>query len=900
MAAHAAETAPAADAFEKTIRPLLSAKCHSCHGPQMQMGGLNLATVEGLRKGAASGPILDTADPDNSRLLRAVSHQTRIKMPPAGKLSDGEIASLREWVRAGTPWPSGQGVPSKPAELFWSFRPVQALDPPTVKNAAWVRNDIDRFLLAKLESQGIEPAPPADRLTFLRRATFDLTGLPPTEQEVREFVGDRAPDAVQRMVDRLLSSPRYGEQWGRHWMDVARYADSTGADEDHRYPYAWRYRDYVLDAFNRDLPFDQFVREQVAGDLLPAGDGSRVNLRGIIATGFLALGPKLIAEQDKPKMFYDIVDEQIEVTGRAFLGLTLACARCHDHKFDPVSTKDYYSLASIFASTRQLEKLEGTVSQLYFAPLVPPEEAARWRGHKLKLEEKQKEIDEVVGEEAARHRDRLSPRMARYMLAAREVYKDGKDLKQTASRTGLDAAILQRWVDYLKPTKERRPHLEPWYQSKSETAAAEEYQSTFTATDHKRREAREQWKREAAEAKAKGGEPPPPPKFLAGDNRFYTEVIAEKGPLALPEKNRETLFTGENRHRFHQLTAELKTLKDTGPPDPPLACGVAEDKPVTQRVFIRGNPAALGDEVPKRFPIVLAGHDQTPITQGSGRLELARWLSGRTNPLTARVMVNRIWQWHFGEGLVRTPSNFGRMGERPTHPELLDYLANRFMEGGWSLKAMHRLIMLSNAYQMSSRASAGAMEKDSDNRLWSRFQRRRLAVEEMRDSLLAIDGSLDVTMGGSLQKGEGTDKEFSDDRKSLSPDESKRRLVYLPLRRSNLPSVLNLFDFGDATTTSEGRTQTNVAPQALYMMNSGYVSERAKALAQHLLRDTALTDEGRIERAYYRVVNRPPDPDETRQAVDYVSRFPARGDGVLAWSSFCRSLIASNDFLYIH
>ncbi len=899
LAAGAAETAPA-EAFEKSVRPLLAAKCHSCHGTQMQMGGLNLATAEGLRRGATSGPILDPADPDNSRLLRAVRHQGKIKMPPAGKLSDAEIASLRDWVSAGAPWPAGQATPPRTAEIFWSFRPVSAAVPPAVNHTAWVHNDVDRFILAKLENQGIEPATPAGRLTFLRRATFDLTGLPPSEREVREFLNDRAPDAVARLIDRLLSSPRYGEHWGRHWMDVARYADSTGADEDHRYPYAWRYRDYVIDAFNRDLPFDQFVREQVAGDLLPAEDGSRVNLRGIVATGFLALGPKLIAEQDKPKMFYDIVDEQIEVTGRAFLGLTLACARCHDHKFDPISTKDYYSLASIFASTRQLEKLEGTVSQLYFAPLVPPEEAARWREHKRKLEDKKNEIDEVAGEEAARYRDRLTPRIAAYMLAAREVYREGKDLAQTAAGTSLDPEILQRWVDYLKPTKERRPHLEPWYQPNSGTASAEEYQSAFAATDRQRRDARKKWKQEVAEAKAKGAEPPPPPKFLAGDNRFYTEVIAAKGPLALPEKDRETLFTEENRHKHHRLTAELKALKDSGPPDPPLACGVAEDKPVTQRVFLRGNPASLGDEVPKRFPLVLAGHEQTPITQGSGRRELARWLSEPKNPLTARVMVNRIWQWHFGEGLVRTPSNFGRMGERPTHPELLDYLANRFMAEGWSVKAMNRLIMLSSAYRMSSLPSAAALEKDSDNRLWSRFQRRRLTVEEMRDSLLAIDGSLDATMGGSMQTGEGTDKEFSDDRKSLSPDESKRRLVYLPLRRSNLPSLLNLFDFGDATTTSEGRTQTNVAPQALYMMNSGYVAGRAKALAGQLLRDTALTDEGRIERAYYRVINRPPDPEETRSAVDYLARFPARGDAALAWSSFCRTLIASNDFLYIH
>ncbi len=898
LAATGAWAGDRVELFEKKVRPLFVSKCHDCHGAKLQMGGLNLASAEGFRQGSAGGPLVDEANPPQSRLLTALSHVGKVKMPPAGKLSEGEIAAVREWIEAGAPWPPTAEATPAAGAAFWSFAPLAPAAPPAVRNAGWARNEVDRFILARLESEGLAPAPPADPRTWLRRVTYDLTGLPPSEAELRAFLDDASPTARARVVDRLLASPRYGERWGRHWLDVARYADSTGADEDHRYPYAWRYRDYVIDAFNRDLPFDQFIREQVAGDLLPSSEPDGVNRRGLIATGFLALGPKLIAEQDKVKMFYDIVDEQIDVVGRAFLGLTLACARCHDHKFDPISTRDYYALASIFASTRQLAKLEGTVSQLLFVPLAGPAETARWEAHKGRVEAKRKEIDELLAEEGARYRDRLAPGIAAYMLAARAVYLDGGEPARVAANRGLDAALLARWVDYLKPTKERRAHLEEWHQAPEPETTARVYQERFLATVRERNEARARWKRAVEEAQAEGRTPPEPPRFLAGENRFYSEVVAGKGPLALPEKDREAHLGEAARARLHALQAELKAILAAAPPDPPLACAVVEGEPVTQHVFVRGNPAAKGEFVPKRFPVALAGETQTPIAAGSGRRELAAWLSSPANPLAPRVIVNRLWQWHFGEGLVRTPSNFGRLGEKPTHPELLDYLTARFVKEGWSIKNMHRLLLLSNTYGMSSRASHAALAKDPENRLWSRFLRRRLAVEEIRDSLLAADGSLDLTMGGSLQSGEGTDQEFAEARKSLNPDEVNRRLVYLPLRRSNLPSLLNLFDFGDATTSSEGRTQTNVAPQALFMMNSPFVAARASSLAAQLLADAATPDAARVAQAYYRVLSRPPEPEETDQAVAYLRRFPG-GDRTAAWASFCRALMASNEFLYL-
>jgi dsDNA-binding SOS-regulon protein len=850
------------DAFEIRVRPVLAARCQGCHGGKTPMAGIDLTSADG------------TARVDSARIHNALRSG---KMPPSARLKPAELDALVEWVAAGKKWPTASA--RRGDGSWWSFQPLgRAADNDT----------IDRFLDAKLAQAGLKPAPPADRATLLRRVTFDLTGLPPTPAEIESFQADRSPDAWRKVVDRLLASPRYGEHWGRHWLDVARYADSTGADEDHRYPHAWRYRDWVIRAFNTDMPFDRFARDQIAGDTYPAPAGAEVNVDGIVATGFLALGPKLIAEQDKKKMFYDIVDEQIEVVGKAFLGLTIACARCHDHKFDPISTKDYYSLASIFASSKQLAKLEGTVSQLWNVPLVGKSEADAWQKGRDAADAKQKELDSAIGAEQTRYRERFALRMAEYMRAAREVYEGGRDADSVARERGLEPGVVKGWAAYLKPSGERRIYLERWY---ADPGSAPDYQRDYEETVRIRAQAREDWKKAAEAAKAKGDPPPEMPRFLAGDNRFFTEVVAAGGPFKIPEELRET-------DKVKRLRAELKAAKDAAPADPPLACAVTEDTPIEQRVFVRGNPEALGDPVAKRFPTVLAGESQAAIASGSGRRELAEWTTRADHPLTARVMVNRIWQWHFGEGLVRTPNNFGKLGDPPSHPELVDWLAARFVAGGWSVKAMHRLILESAAYQRSSIASPEARSADPDNRLLSHFHQRRLAVEEMRDALLAIDGTLDTSMGGSLQSGTGTDKEFAEGRKSIDPDKQPRRMVYLPLRRSNLPTVLNLFDFGDATTSNEGRTQTNVAPQALYMMNGEFVASRAANLAARLRADGTLDDRGRLGRAHMAVFGRPAADPFLREAAAYLERFPGP-DRALAWTSLCRALISSNDFLYV-
>ncbi|MBK5294600.1 MAG: PSD1 domain-containing protein [Acidobacteriia bacterium] len=894
--------------FEARVRPVLAMKCQGCHNARMATAGLDLSTGAGFRKGADTGPVVASGDVGKSRLLQVISYEERIKMPPAGKLPESDISVLREWVERGAPWPDSSSAVApgtamgnvKASAGHWAFQPLRKEAPPRVAHESWVRSPIDRFILSKQEARQLRPAGAADRLTLLRRAAFDLTGLPPTSEDIRMFMRDLSPEAFASAVDRFLASPRYGEKWGRHWLDVARYADSTGADEDYRYPHAWRYRDYVIDAFNRDVPYTQFVREQIAGDLLPPPAGEEVNTTGIIATGFLALGPKLVAEQDKVKMFYDIVDEQIDVVGKAFLGLTISCARCHDHKFDPITIKDYYSLASIFASTRQLEQIEGTVSKLFYAPLAGKVVAERYASHQKSLANKQKEIDAIVATQARRYRDQLAPRIAAYMAAARRVYADG--VSPAAAAQGLDEEVLERWVNYLKPTRERRPHLEAWYRMTSVDAAAAEYQANYFAEIARREKAQVEFKIASEAARAKGEPAPAEPKFPAGANRFFTEIVAAKGALGLPEKEPEKLYTEEARVNIAALRRELKEIKDSAPPEPPFACAVAEDKPVDQHVFLRGNPEAHGEGVPKRFPVVLAGEQQAPVLTGSGRRELASWLADPANPLPARVIVNRIWQGHFGQGLVRTANNFGVAGERPAHPELLDWLAAEFVAQGSSFKKMHRMIMLSSTYQMGGEATEAHREKDPDNRLLTRFAMRRKTVEEIRDSLLLMDGSLDFTMGGALATGTGTDNEFSDSRKSMHPDDSKRRTVYLPLRRSNLSTLFTLFDFGDATTSTEIREQTNVAPQALYMMNSKFVAERARALAQRLLR-TETDEAARVKQAWATVLGREPEARETSSSLSYLAEFPKLPENdegrLTAWASLCRTLIASNDFIYI-
>ncbi len=756
-------TAEQARFFETRIRPLLADHCFSCHGPNKQRSDLRLDSAEGIRRGGASDtPLLDPKRPEASLLLRSVRQEGDApKMPPKGKLSDREIADLTQWVKAGTPFPPR--VAAEAVGKHWAFQPLARPIPPAVRDAAWPRTAVDRFILAGLEAKGLRPAPPADPRTLIRRVTFDLTGLPPTPEEVESFLADRSPEAFARVIDRLLASPAYGERWGRHWLDVARYADSNGLDENVAHGNAWRYRDYVVAAFNRDQPYDQFLAEQLAGDLMPTADPTMRQQR-LIATGFLSLGPKVLAEPDARKMELDIVDEQVDTVSRAFLGLTLGCARCHDHKFDPISTEDYYGLAGIFLSTRTMESFR---------------KIARWHENPL-----------GSAEDAARK----------------------------------------------------------------------------------------------AEHVARGAKVREAIKALSG--KTDSQAAAE----------------------LKQRKAELAQLEKAGP-NVATAMGVTEAEVVDAPVMRRGNHLTPGKVVPRRFPVVLAGAVQSPLPpKSSGRLELARWLTAKDHPLTARVMVNRIWRWHFGQGLVRSVDNFGRLGEKPSHPELLDWLAHAFVEGGWSVKALHRLILLSNAYQMSSAHAADGARIDPDNRLLWRMNVRRLEAEAIRDNLLAVGGTLDRTMGGSLLHVANRRYLFDHTSKDATAYDRPRRSLYLPVIRNNLYAVYQLFDATDATVSNGDRATTTVATQALFALNSELAMQAAEHLAARLLARADLDEAGRTRLLYEIAYSRPPTARELARARTAVAGFeedlrPQQPDAakrrLQAWACFCQVILAANEFVYV-
>ena len=748
--------------FEKQVRPLLVERCVKCHSGVQLGGNLDLSARVTMLQGGDLGPALVPGDPDRSLIIRAIRHTGSTRMPPGGKLADEKIRIIEDWVRMGAPWPGekpGASTAPRTSAAFarrathWSLQPVRE---PVVPAGPTGASPVDRFLDAEFRKAGIRPNPPADRRLLLRRATFDLTGLPPTEAETAAFLDDRSPDAFARVVDRLLASPAYGERWGRHWLDIVRYADSNGRDWDEVFPNAWRYRDWVIRSLNRDLPYDEFVRLQVAGDLMPAGTPEETYDR-VIATGFLVMGPKLLAQQDRVQLLLDVIDEQIDTIGKAFLGVSLGCARCHDHKFDAVTTRDYYALAGIFKSTRTL------------GPTLPRNDRVMyWNERPL--------APESASRAAQAHADAV-----RKMEAALKACKDSAE-------------------------KER-------------------------------------------------------------------------------------------------LSGELKALQQKAPPPVPMAMAVQEIRPANMRVHLRGSYQNLGEEAPRGFPVYIQGERLPVPREGSGRLELARWLTSSSNPLFGRVMVNRVWQGHFGQGLVRTPDNFGTQGEGPTHPALLDYLTRRFVESGWSLKKLHRLVMLTAAYQRSSDYSSAGAARDPENRRFWRVTPRRLEAEALRDAMLLAAGELDRTRGGTLlSKTSGFPvKEFP------VKYEQPRRSVYLPVVRGNLYDVLKSFDFADPCLVVGRRDQTTVAPQALVMLNSPFVTDQARKLAAALLREP-MADTERVESAYQRTVGRQPTSAEVNRTLDFLRDYQAAAVDAIsdpqrrteeAWRSFCQSLLASTEFQFL-
>lgn len=765
LADPAAPTAPADPAavqfFEEKIRPVLATNCYSCHGADAQMGGLRVDSRAALLKGGKAGPALTAGEPARSLLIAAVEQSGALKMPLGGRLKASEVAALSAWVKGGAPWPDA--VPAvgmdpttsytiSPAQKrFWSFQPVTRPTPPPVRNAAWVQTPVDRFVLARLEARGLAPAPPADRRTLIRRATFDLTGLPPTPAETDSFLRDKSPQAFARVVDRLLASPRYGECWARHWLDVARYADTKGYvfNEDRNYPDAYTYRDWVIRAFNQDLPYDQFIKQQIAADRLPQhGD----NPRSLAALGFLTVGRRFLNQEP------DIINDRIDVTMRGFQGLTVSCARCHDHKFDPIPTRDYYSLYGVFASSRET------------SPVIAPRAVA------APYEAYVGQVKDMDGKEQA------------LVLAQIEALR----ARQGNHDAALTPAILQALQETgigARPSPENLARVEP---------------------------------------------------------AFAPDTVAA----------------------LKSLREEAAALRRKAPPKPETAMALEDlTTPVRQHIFKRGNPDNPGDEAPARFLQILSPPHREPWTGGSGRRELAQAIASKTNPLTARVFVNRVWLYHFGAGLVRTPSDFGKQGERPTHPELLDYLASTFIAGGWSLKTLHRQIMLSATYQQgcdnpSEKASEKALAADPENRLLWHMNRRRLEFEAMRDTLLCVAGTLDARAVGGPSVDLWTEP-FP-----------RRRTLYGFIDRQNLPGVFRTFDLASPDATSPQRFITTVPQQALFFLNSPFVARQARALAARP--DLAGQDDVRRIRALYQTLfGRPPDAEEVALGRRFLHTTPA-------------------------
>ncbi len=780
----------------------------------------------------------------------------------------------------------------------WAFGPIAEVQPPEVAAREWVQSPIDRFVLARREKAGLVPVAPADKHTLIRRASFGLTGLPPTPDEIEAFVNDRSPEAFAKLVERLLASPAYGERWGRHWLDVARYGDCNGADESKPFPNAYRYRNYVIEVFNRDLPFDQFVRHQIAGDLLDPTADHR-GLHPLTGTGFLVLGTKIVAEKDQPKMFADIVDEQIDTLGRAFMGISLGCARCHDHKFDPVSTKDYYALAGIFHSTRTMAS------------------GGQWLERPLKSAESHQEKVRHVGEVAA-----LEAKLAALRQKAGEALPAGQsalefeaetfargnlviDMDRYGKGIGIigDVTAEADWAEWDVTTARAGKHI---VQFRYAAAVARPGRILLNGAEGKAN----------AMGQVTGG-------WMPANQRWFTEgvfpfiagvnVLRYENPRVMShlDKVRILPLNAESEAylaRRKEIEALEHALAELGKkvPKPVTVMAVEEGKVRDVKVHLRGSHLELGDEVPRRFPEEIAGARQEALpADQSGRLQLAEWLTDPQHPLTARVIVNRVWRWHFGQGLVRTPNNFGVRGEPPTHPALLDFLATQFMRDGWSIKALHRRILASGTYQLSSVHNPDAARAEPENRLLWRFNRQRLEAEAIRDAVLAVAGQLDRRTGGApLTLGTYNLSPADLEKNRRFYETSVRRSVYLPVLRTNVYEFLTLFDFSNPDFSEGHRVSTTVPTQALLMMNSEMYALRARQAAVRLLADEKLGDDGgRLRHAYLTFFGRRPEPAEITRAVTFLRTYRETGNNVSeedAWAALCQTFFASNEFVYLN
>ncbi len=887
--------------FESKIRPVFAENCYKCHSQAADKvkGGLLVDSREGWQKGGDTGPAIIPGDPERSLLIKAVRYKDKdVQMPPNDKkLPDQQIADLEAWVKMGAPDPRTGGASAEhvykvemvQAKKHWAFRPVSKPPVPAIDDP-WIKTPADAFILSSLKAKTLTPSPAADKLTLLRRATFDLTGLPPTQKEVQDFLADTSAQAFDGVIDRLLKSERYGERWGRHWLDLAHYADTkgrVGQNEDPRYLWSHTYRDWVIGALNEDLPYDQFILWQIAADKLPLGEDKRQ----LAAMGFLTLGNRF------NNQVHDIIDDRIDTVFKATMALTVNCARCHDHKFDPIPTRDYYSLHGVFnSSTEPKEKpllVDTTNSLAYqsFARELAFTEAAL-----------EKYRDDVARDLSKQMRGKVGD----YLLANHEYNeqkaKDGTNgvaRNRFMQQRGLQPNLSTAWQQFLQNrARKHDPVFLPWNEfakldDKEFAGKAKELSAKFYANKDPQKpinpavarlfispptslkmvaarysvmfgEVEKKWEATMANfeaiKKVNGGTPEPTALQDTATEDLRKMLYAKNSPTYIDEQRIRQFIQRDNgvRNKINQLERAVNEVKVRHPGSPARAHVLVDaDKPRDSAILVKGNPGNKGPVVPRQFLEFIEGEGRKPFKDGSGRLELAKEIASADNPLAARVIVNRVWLHHFGQGIVRTPDDFGTRSEPPTHPELLDYLASWLVENGWSLKKLHRLIMSSSAYQQSSDENPRFAQIDPDNRYLWQMNRRRLDFEALRDTVLYIGGKLDLTMGGPSVRLD-------------SEPYSLRRSVYGYVDRNNLPNMQLAFDFANPDLTTGKRDETIVPQQALFMMNSPLVVEQAKNLVKRPDFKAKAKNEDRVKLLYALIYQRAPTEIEMQLAADYI------------------------------